>query len=105
MSEISVEQLAEWMAGSKPFVLLDVRETREVQAVSLPGSLHIPMREIPSRLNEIDRQKDIAVLCHYGGRSELVAQFLERQGFRSVHNVEGGIDGYALRVDRALARY
>ena len=86
-------------------MLLDVREPFELQAASLPDAVHIPMREIPARMNELDRSAEIAVLCHHGGRSARVAQFLAMQGFASVHNVAGGIDAYAKRVDTSIARY
>lgn len=105
MNEISVETLAHWRASGKNFVLLDVREPHEVHAASLPGALHIPMRQIPTRLNEIEPAAEIAVLCHHGGRSERVAQFLAVQGFTGVHNVAGGIDAYAKRVDKTIPRY
>lgn len=105
MKELSVEQLAEWRASGRRFILLDVRETHEIAAASLPDALHIPMREIPARLNELDAQSDIAVLCHHGGRSEHVARFLHARGFENAHNVEGGIEAYALRVDRSIPRY
>lgn len=105
MSEISVEQLAQWRASGKNFVLLDVREPFELDAASLPQTLHIPMRQIPQRLNEIGRAVPIAVLCHHGGRSARVAQFLAMQGFADVYNVTGGIDAYAKRVDTSIPRY
>ena len=105
MKDISVEELAQWRASGKTFVLLDVREPHEVKAASLPGALHIPMRQIPARLNELNPGAEIAVLCHHGGRSEHVAQFLSVQGFSSVHNVAGGIDAYAKRVDKTIPRY
>jgi rhodanese-related sulfurtransferase len=105
MSEISVEQLAQWRASGKNFVLLDVREPFELDAASLPETLHIPMRQIPERLSEIDSAAEIAVLCHHGGRSARVAQFLAARGFAKVHNVSGGIDAYAKRVDRSVPRY
>jgi rhodanese-related sulfurtransferase len=105
MSDISVEELAQWRASGKNFVLLDVREPLEVQAASLPDALHIPMRQIPARVQELDRSAEIAVLCHLGGRSERVAQFLAMQGFPKVHNVAGGIDAYAKRVDTTIPRY
>ncbi len=105
MREITVEELAQWRASGKAFVLLDVREPFEVQAAALPESLHIPMRQIPARTADMDRASEIAVLCHHGGRSERVARFLEMQGFPNVHNVAGGIDAYAQRVDPSLPRY
>lgn len=105
MREISVEELAQWRASEKQFVLLDVREPFELQAACLPGALHMPMRQVPARMNELDRENEIAVLCHHGGRSERVAQFLAMQGFPHVHNVAGGIDAYAKRVDKSVPRY
>jgi rhodanese-related sulfurtransferase len=105
VQDISVEQLAEWRASGRNFILLDVREPFEVAAAALPGALYIPMREIHARLDELDPQADIAVLCHHGGRSEHVARFLNASGFERVHNVDGGIEAYALRVDRSVPRY
>lgn len=105
MDDISVEELAQWRAGDKPFVLLDVREAEEIAIAAIPGATHIPMREITARAGELQTDADIAVLCHYGGRSEAVAGFLRARGFERVRNVEGGIDAYALRVDRSIPRY
>lgn len=105
MNEISVEELAEWLASGKTFVLLDVREPFELERASLEGALHIPMRDVPARAGEIDRDAEVAVFCHHGGRSERVAGFLAAQGYARVVNVEGGIDAYAERVDPTIPRY
>ena len=105
MKEISVEDLARWRHEGKTFVLLDVREPYEVAAASLPQSVTIPMRDVPSRLDELPQDTPIAVLCHHGGRSERVAQFLSARGFSDVANVDGGIDAYAKRVDPSIPRY
>lgn len=105
MKELSVEELARWRTDERNFVLLDVREQPEVARASLPQALHVPMREIPVRVNELDPNADIAVLCHYGERSERVAHFLELRGFSNVYNVAGGIDAYAERVDSSVPRY
>ena len=105
VKDISVEELAQWRDSGTPCVLLDVREPDEIEAASLPGSVYIPMREIPLRHGELDKSATIAVLCHHGGRSERVAQFLAFQGFGKVYNVEGGIDAYARQVDPSIPRY
>lgn len=105
MTDVSPEQLAQWRDSDKAFVLLDVREPFELQAASLPGALHIPMRQVPARLKELDAEAEIVVLCHHGGRSQRVAQFLAMQGYPKVHNLAGGIDAYAKRVDRSIPRY
>jgi rhodanese-related sulfurtransferase len=105
LAEISVEELAAWRGEQRDFVLLDIREPREVQAASIPGALLVPMREIPTRARELSKERPIAVLCHHGGRSERVAQFLAAQGFEHVVNVDGGIDAYAARIDTTIPRY
>lgn len=105
MREISVEDVARRLQSDPSFVLLDVREPDEIAIVKVEGARWIPMREIPQRLGELDRQAPIAVMCHHGGRSERVAAFLLSQGFADVANVDGGIDAYAKRVDPSLARY
>ena len=105
IKDIDVDELARWRSESKSFVLLDVREPSEVATASVADAVHIPMRQIPQRLDELSKDVPIAVLCHHGGRSYQVAQFLFAQGFADVVNVDGGIDAYALRVDSSIPRY
>jgi rhodanese-related sulfurtransferase len=85
--------------------LLDVREHWEIEIASVPGSIRIPMAEIPSRQSELDADVPVAVLCHSGVRSARVAGFLADQGFCRVANIAGGIDAWAQDVDNSLPRY
>lgn len=71
-------------------LLLDVRENDEWQQGHAVGALHIPMGEVPARLAEVDPQATVYVMCHAGGRSQRVAQYLAHNGYRAV-NVSGGI--------------
>lgn len=86
-------------------VLLDVREPEELLVSKLEPCRHIPMDEIPQRIGELDPAQEILVLCRVGARSEEVAEYLMRRGFKSVYNVEGGINAYAREVDPTLAVY
>lgn len=86
-------------------LLLDVREPQELAVAALPGAQHIPMREIPGRLSEIDRSLPIVVVCHAGGRSRQVAAFLLANGFEQVYNLAGGIDAWSVEIDPDLPRY
>ena len=86
-------------------VLLDVREHPEIEAAPVPDALHIPMGEIPARLDEIDRAKTIICLCHLGGRSAQVAAFLEAQGYADVINLAGGTEAWSTSVDTSVPRY
>ncbi len=103
--DISVEELARWREAGKEFVLLDVRTAAELHLAALPGATHVPLRELPARLGELDRNAAIAVLCHSGSRSAYAAAFLVSVGFENAYNVDGGIDAYSQRVDPSIPRY
>jgi rhodanese-related sulfurtransferase len=66
---------------------------------------HIPMREIPARIDEIDRRVPLVVMCHSGGRSRRVAEFLLSNGFLNVFNLRGGIDAWSTEIDPQVPRY
>lgn len=85
--------------------LLDVREPQERAIASLPDCVAIPMREIPSRLAELDPDRPIIVMCHSGARSRHVAAFLLANGYEQVFNLEGGIDAWSTDVDPKIPRY
>jgi rhodanese-related sulfurtransferase len=93
------------LLDSEPPVLLDVREQWEYETVHLPGSVHIPMTQIPQRQAELDRNRPIVVICHHGMRSQQVADFLERKGVTDVGSLSGGLDAWSLQVDPAMPRY
>jgi rhodanese-related sulfurtransferase len=91
-------------AGTGPLVV-DVREGWELDTARIPDVLHIPMSEIPARLGELEREREIVVMCRSGGRSMQVAQFLVRNGFQSVANLTGGILAWSRDVDPAVRQY
>jgi rhodanese-related sulfurtransferase len=86
-------------------LLLDVREAHELAICAIAGSRHIPMRQVPENLSALPRDRPILVLCHVGGRSLRVTQFLRANGFAQVSNVAGGIAAWADQIDPSLARY
>ncbi len=75
-------------------VLLDVREDDEWQRGHAPGAQHIPMGDVPARMAEIDAEAQLFVVCHAGGRSQRVAQYLARNGYEPV-NIAGGMLAWA----------
>jgi rhodanese-related sulfurtransferase len=101
------EFCARWSAAErgKSVVLLDVREHDELEAAAVTEALHIPMREIPARLVELDRTVPLVVMCHSGGRSRRVAEFLLGNGFSNVFNLRGGIDAWSTEIDPQVPRY
>ena len=82
-----------------------MREPVEHATASISGAVLIPMREIPGRMTELDRDKEIVVFCHHGSRSAMVVEFLRRQGFARAINLSGGIDAWSLEVDPTVPRY
>ncbi len=113
MQAITPAQLDDWIAAQGPDatpLVLDVREPWELQTAavaSAPGYelLPMPMRSVPARLAELDADRPIACLCHHGGRSAQVTQFLLNQGFTRVVNIQGGIDLWSRERDPAVPRY
>ena len=106
MEEITPREAAALLqAQPAQTILLDVREPMELELAAVPGALHIPMGEIPSRLAEIDTSKTIICMCHGGGRSAQVAAFLGHRGYPSAVNLVGGIHGWSLEVDDSIPTY
>ena len=103
--EVTPTEYVATLAGQPTTVLVDVREAWELDIARLPGTLHVPMGEIPGRLAELDTTRDLVILCRSGGRSLTVARFLEAQGYPSVANLSGGILAWARDVDPTLATY
>lgn len=75
-------------------ILLDVREDDEWQRGHADGARHIPMGDVPARMGELDSDATLYVVCHAGGRSMRVAQYLARSGFDPI-NVTGGMLAWA----------
>jgi adenylyltransferase/sulfurtransferase len=102
--QITVKELKRRIdAGENPYIL-DVREPFEYVIAHIGGRL-IPMNEIPRRLAEIDREREIIVHCHHGVRSQRVAEFLQQQGFPRVVNLAGGINAWSSEIDSKVAKY
>ena len=91
--------------AGRDHVLLDVREPFEIELAQLAGSLNIPMAEVPARLDEVPRDREIVVMCHSGQRSGRVARFLEQNGYAKAVNLAGGIDAWSREIDPAVPLY
>nr|WP_069165335.1 rhodanese-like domain-containing protein [Nocardia altamirensis] len=71
-------------------ILLDVREDDEWQLGHAPGAIHIPMVDVPARVDELDFDVDLYVICRQGGRSLQVVEYLTHIGFEAIQ-VRGGM--------------
>ena len=90
--------------GASPLVV-DVREPDEFALCHIEGSKSMPLLDVPAHFRELEPTQAIVVCCHTGNKSLEVVKFLRRQGFRQVTNLEGGIDLWALAIDRRFPIY
>jgi adenylyltransferase/sulfurtransferase len=102
--EITARALQARLAAGD-LLLIDVREDWEVATASIDGARHIPMSLIPAQQALLPRNREIAVLCHHGMRSAMVADYLRSAGHPRVLNVSGGIDRWSVEVDPQVRRY
>jgi adenylyltransferase/sulfurtransferase len=91
-------------AGETPFIL-DVREPNEYQINRIPGSVLIPLGELPRRYQELPKDREIVAQCKMGGRSAKAMDFLKSVGFTNVKNLKGGILDWVDKVDPSQPKY
>jgi len=102
--QLSVKDLKKRVDAGEDLFILDVREPFEYQIANLGGKL-IPQGEVPQRLGEIDRNREIIVQCKSGGRSQKIAEFLKQSGYNRVLNLAGGILAWSAEIDPKVPKY
>lgn len=86
-------------------VIVDVREPQEFQINRLPGSILIPLGDLPKRYVELDPNANIVTQCKSGMRSAKAQDFLRSKGFTKVRNLTGGVLGWIDQVDPSQPKY
>ncbi|MBL4862896.1 MAG: rhodanese-like domain-containing protein [Crocinitomicaceae bacterium] len=105
MNYISPQELKEKLDNNEGTILLDIREKYELDICNI-GGLHIPMAEVAERVNEIDVNNEIVVLCRSGRRAVAVANLLTTDfDVQNVRILEGGILAWIEDVDTSLEVY
>ena len=102
--EISPSEFVARRERGDNLTLLDVREDWELSVASVPNVVHIPMGQVADRLQELDRSREVVVLCRSGRRSLEVAKFLQQNGFKAV-NLAGGILAWSRDLDATIPTY
>jgi sulfur-carrier protein adenylyltransferase/sulfurtransferase len=102
--QITVTDLKRRIDAGEDLFILDVREPFEYQIANIGGKL-IPQGEVPQRLAEIDREREIIVQCKSGGRSQRIAEFLKQAGYPKVVNLAGGIQAWSNEIDPTVPKY
>jgi len=93
-------------AGEQPMIL-DVRESHEWEISNLShlGAVLMPQGQVLERMGELDTAQEIVVQCRTGVRSAAIVHLLQQHGFSKLHNLDGGINRWALEVDPRIPRY
>ncbi|MDB5813265.1 MAG: sulfurtransferase [Rhodocyclales bacterium] len=107
VEQIKATDLANWLqhdSRAKP-LLLDVREPWEFAHCAIAGAVSMPMGGVPSRVEELDAEREIVCICHHGMRSQQVAMFLASRGFERVFNLVGGVHAWAQQADPNMPTY
>ncbi len=102
--EITARELKTRLDKGEDIYVLDVREPHEYQICNIHGHL-IPLGELPQRVHELDSSKQIVAHCKSGKRSAQAVEFLQKAGFRKIHNLKGGILAWSDEVDPSVAKY
>ncbi|WP_068501277.1 sulfurtransferase TusA family protein [Paenibacillus kribbensis] len=88
---MSHTELQTKLSGKENILLMDVREPSEFALKHIPGSKSIPLGELENRLDELNLDEEIAVICQAGARSERACQLLTGKGAKNVKSVLLGI--------------
>ena len=102
--QLTVKELKRRIDAGEDAYILDVRETYEYRIANIGGQL-IPQNEVPNRLAEIDRDREVIVQCRSGSRSQRIAEFLKQQGYPRVVNLAGGIHAWSEEIDPKVPKY
>ncbi|MGD8698949.1 MAG: molybdopterin-synthase adenylyltransferase MoeB [Gemmatimonadales bacterium] len=102
---ISARRLKARLDAGDPIRVIDVREPFELRICRLDVADAIPMRALPSRINELSRAEELVVVCRNGHRSADVVRFLRERGFARAYNLDGGLRAWSDDVDPCMPRY
>ncbi len=104
-NDITVSELKNRLDSKDPVDILDVREEFELQIAHIPGAIHIPMNEVPKRLEELSKENELVVMCRTGVRSSDIRDFLKNNDFKNVRNLTGGIRAWSEEIDPSVPVY
>jgi molybdopterin/thiamine biosynthesis adenylyltransferase/rhodanese-related sulfurtransferase len=105
MQTVTPSELKQELDSGKDVFILDVREPHEYEICCLEGATLIPLGQVPARIEELNREHDIVVMCRSGARSGKATQYLAQKGFPKVRNLTGGILAWSDEVDPSVPKY
>lgn len=105
MKETTAEELKERLDSGESFTLLDVREPHEYYMADLEGTTRIPFDELNGRMDELDKNQEIIVLCRSGSSAGDAVKLLTENGFDKSSRLKGGINEWSARIDPSIPQY
>ena len=102
---VSPTELNERLKDGENILLIDVREPEEYSIARIEGARLLPLSRFPEWAETLDPDAETVFMCHHGIRSAQVCDFLARQGFKKLYNLEGGIDRWSQEVDSSVPQY
>ena len=105
--EVSVREMADELAGSRPPLLVDVRGPQERAIASIPGAvpIHLDRFRSGAAWDELPRDRRVLIHCKVGGRSAEATRLAMRAGYVDVANVAGGVIAYLREIDSSQPEY
>ncbi|HDR4736120.1 TPA: rhodanese-like domain-containing protein [Bacillus cereus] len=81
------------IVGKQGKYFIDVRTVGEYRGNHMKGFQNIPLNDLASKTNQLDKNREVIVICQSGMRSTQAAKILKKLGFQHVTNVSGGMNG------------
>lgn len=88
-----------YFEAKMPHLLVDVRTEAEYASGRIPGAVNIPLNDLPIRLDELQTDHPLVIVCGHGMRSIMAAEFLAGQGFTNLYNL---VEGTAYWIETGL---
>ncbi|MDN4094588.1 MULTISPECIES: rhodanese-like domain-containing protein [Bacillales] len=98
--DITPQEVKDKLTTQKAVQLIDVRNQEEYSEGRIKGSKLIPLNELPNRLSEIEKDKEVIFICRSGNRSGKACEYLSNLGYDNLLNMAGGMLGWKGEVER-----
>ena len=105
VEEWTPKEVKEALDRGEKITLLDVREKHELAVCKIEPSVHISMKEIHLKYEDLDQYHPIIVYCRSGQRSHQVCTFLQQKGYSNVYNLSGGVLRWSDDIDPSMPKY
>jgi rhodanese-related sulfurtransferase len=96
---VSVNE-AEKLIAEEKVEVIDVRTQEEFASGHIPGAKSLPLQEIESRMDELDKEKAYLIVCRSGNRSAQASEILVKEGFQHIYNMAGGMNEWKGNVEQ-----